>query len=63
VLCDNNQKDDKKYFVLPYVHNITKRAAVIIRETSNFLIGFKCCNKLDNIVKAYKDATEHYVEH
>jgi len=54
----NNQKDDKKYFVLPYLHNIIERAVAIIKETSNYLIGFRCCNKLDNIIKAHKDAIE-----
>jgi len=47
---------EKKFFVLPYVRNITERAATIIRDTTNFRIGFRCCNKLDNIVKAHKDA-------
>jgi len=41
-----------------YIHNITERAATIIRDTTNFRIGFRCCNKLDNIVKSHKDDTE-----
>jgi len=49
-------KNISRTFIL--THNIMERAAAIIRETSNFLVGFKCCNKLDNIVKAHKVVTE-----
>jgi len=30
------KKNDEKYFVLPYLHNLTERAAAIIKDTSNF---------------------------
>jgi len=49
---------EKKFFVLPYIRNITKKAAIIIRDTTNFRVGFRCFNKLNNTVKAHKDAIE-----
>jgi len=55
---NGGEKKEIKFFVLPYIHNITERAATIIRDTTNFRVGFRCCNKLDTFVKTHKDATE-----
>jgi len=55
---DQTNGEEKKFFVLPYIRNITERAATIIRDTTNFRVGFRCCNKLDTIVKAHKNAIE-----
>jgi len=42
--------NNKKYFIIPYLHNISETTASIIKK-SNFIVGFKGINKLNNLLE------------
>jgi len=49
--------NSKKYFVIPYLHNISETTASVIKK-SNFIVGFKRINKLNSFnIKVQKDKT------
>jgi len=52
-MIDSN---NKKYFVISYLHNIFETTASVIKK-SNFIVGFKGINKLNRFIKVQKDKT------
>jgi len=48
----------KKYFIVPYIRTISKITATLINKSS-FTVGYRCLNKINNIIKVHKDRTEH----
>jgi len=55
---DTTDKDQKQFFIIPYIHNISETTAALINKSS-FTVGYRCLNKIDNIIKVHKDHTEH----
>jgi len=55
---DTIDKDQKKFFIIPYIRNISEITATLINR-SLFTVGYRCLNKIDNIIKVHKDHTEH----
>jgi hypothetical protein len=62
---NENSQDDtdseiraKKIIVFPYIKGISERAAAQV-DRSNFIIGLRCLNRLNNHIKVHKDKTEH----
>jgi len=55
---DTTDKDQKKFFIISYIHNISEITAALINKSS-FTVGYRCLNKIDNIIKVHKDQTEH----
>jgi len=55
---DTTDSVTKKYFVIPYIRNISEIITSIINK-SLFTIGYRGLNKLDRIIKVHKDQTEH----
>jgi len=55
---DTTDKERKKYFIIPYIRNISEITATLINR-SLFTVGYRCLNKMDNIIKVHKDHTEH----
>jgi len=53
-----SQTRNKKYFIIPYIRNISEITAALINK-SLFTVGYRCLNKIDNIIKVHKDQTEH----
>lgn len=52
-------KDIKNnFFVIPYINNISDMIAPTIRK-SEFLVEYRCLNKLDRIIKVQKDKNKH----
>jgi len=51
----------KKYFVIPYIHKILKTITSLINK-SEFIVGFKEINKLNNFIKVQKDKTNYMSE-
>jgi len=49
--------NSKKFFVTPYIRNISETTATLINKTE-FTIGYRCLNNLKNFVKAHKDKTD-----
>jgi len=49
--------NSKKFFVIPYIHNMSKTTASLIKKTE-FTIGYRCLNNLKNFVKTHKDKTD-----
>jgi len=49
--------DSKKYFVIPYIRDISEIASQICNF--GFIVGFRCLNKIDNFIRVHKDKTEH----
>jgi len=54
---DITDNENKKYFTIPYIRNISEIIASLINKS--FTVGYKCLNQIDNIVKAHKNQTEH----
>jgi len=48
--------NNKKYFIIQYLHNIFKMTASVIKK-SNFIFGFKGINKFNNFIRIQKDKT------
>jgi len=55
---DTIDKEQKKFFIIPYIRNISEITTSLINKSS-FTIGYRCINKMDNIIKVHKDQTEH----
>jgi len=51
---DITDNENKKYFTIPYIRNISEIIASLINK-SLFTVGYRCLNKIDNIVKVQKD--------
>jgi hypothetical protein len=47
----------KNYLAFPYIKGITDSITSLI-DKSQFSVGYRCINKLDKIVKAYKDKNQ-----
>ncbi|XP_029679435.1 uncharacterized protein LOC115245313 [Formica exsecta] len=60
-LTNNNTKKEenkKNYFVIPYINNISELVASAIKK-SKFVVGYRCLNKLDKMIKVQKDKNKH----
>jgi len=55
---DTTDKEHKKYFIIPYIRNISEITATLINR-SLFTVGYRCLNKMDNIIKVHKDHGIH----
>jgi hypothetical protein len=51
---ENTEITEKKLMVMPYIRNITETIASTINK-NEFMIGFRCLNKLDRFIKTHKD--------
>jgi len=49
--------NSKKFFVIPYIRNISETTASLIEKTK-FIMGYKCLNNLKNFVREHKDKIE-----
>jgi len=47
-----------KYFVIPYIHNMSEITASLINK-SNLKIVFRSLNKISKKIRIHKDQTEH----
>lgn len=41
------------------INNISKLVSFAIKKKSDFVVGYRCLNKLDKIIKAQKDKNNH----
>jgi len=57
----NQKKEDipKKFFILPYIKNLSERTASLINK-NELTVGFRCIEKMSNIIKVHKDKTDHF---
>jgi len=54
---DETNIEPKKYFVIPYIRNISEITTSLINK-SVFTVGFRCLKKIVNFVKIHKHKTE-----
>jgi len=47
-----------KYFVIPYIRNISEITASLINK-SNLKVGFRNLNKISKFIRVHKNQTEH----
>jgi len=50
----NSDKDDKKVLVFPYIKRISEMISSVVPK-SEYIIGYRCLNKLNMLVKTHKD--------
>jgi len=48
----------KKYFVILYIHKISETTTSLINK-SEFIVGFKGINKLNNFINVQKDKSNY----
>ena len=48
----------KKFFVIPYIKNISERVTSLI-DKNELTVSFRCLEKINNIIKVHKDKTDH----
>jgi len=56
-IIDSN---NKKYFVVPYLHNISETTVSVIKK-SNLIVDFKGINKLNSFIKVQKDKKTNFM--
>jgi len=56
----NQDTDNKKFFVIPYIRNISEITASLINKS--VFTGFRSLNKIDKYVRVQKDQTEPGLE-
>jgi len=55
---DTTDSVTKKYFIIPYIRNISEIITSIINK-SVCTVGYRGLNRLDRIIRVHKDQTEH----
>ncbi|XP_018361286.1 PREDICTED: uncharacterized protein LOC108760014 [Trachymyrmex cornetzi] len=59
VICDktNDDKELRQLMVIPYVNSISNKVSKSINK-ANYMIGYRCLNKLNRFIKVQKDKNE-----
>jgi len=53
----DDMREDKKFFVIPYINGISDRIASVINK-SEMTMGYRCLNKFSKIIKVHKDKNQ-----